>query len=128
MVQLAAGAQLKLPVWLAEPLARKNVCVATLPKTHGKAIRQELKVDASSVSMAQNPYIYELGSLLAVMTGDTELPELLRTTFSTRFARLWDSARNWRDDDTSTATATMCHAEKERTSPEPLHFSPSHFI
>jgi hypothetical protein len=110
---LASGADLKLPIWLAESLIQKHMVTANIPKTHAKAIRHELRVDAASVSMAQNPYIYELGSILALMTGDTELPLILAKTFSTRFAQLWDSARNWRDDDTSTVTASMCYAERK---------------
>jgi len=110
-----AGAEMKLPIWLAEQLTRKKVTFPTMPKTHAKAIRQELRVDAVSVSLAQNQYIYELGSVLATLTGDVELPPLLSSTFTARFAQLWDSARNWREEDTSKATSSMCSSEKRRT-------------
>lgn len=109
-----AGAELKLPIWLAEPLTRKKVAIPSMPKTHAKAIRQELRVDAVSVSLAQNQYIFELGSVLALLTGDVELPPLLSATFTARFAQLWDSARNWREEDTSRATTNMCASEKKR--------------
>lgn len=108
---------MKLPLWLAEPLARKRIGALTIPKTHAKAIRHELRADAATVSMAQNQFIYEMGAVLATLTGDTELPTILASTFTARFAQLWDSARNWTTEDTATATATMCHSEKKCTLP-----------
>ena len=71
-------------------------------------------MDPASVSLAHNPYIYELGASLTYLTNDPGLAHVLSETFNKRFAQLFDSSRNWREEDTSKATATMCHSEKKR--------------
>lgn len=116
LLQLAAGAELKLPLWLAESLVTKRMATASLPKTHNTGIRGHLTNDPASMNFASNPYIYELGAVVATLTGDTALPPLLSSIFTARFAKLWDHSRNWSTEDTASATAEMCNSEKKRTS------------
>ena len=86
-----------------------------MPGTHNKTIRADLRADAAHVNLGPNPYLYELGATLAIMTGDKELPSLLSSTFAGRFARLWDRASSWSNEDMAAATSEMTSSEKKRT-------------
>lgn len=92
------------------------MATASLPKTHNTGIRGHLTNDPASMNFASNPYIYELGAIVATLTGDTALPPLLSSIFTARFAKLWDHSRNWSTEDTASATSEMCNSEKKRTS------------
>ena len=71
---LAKGAQLKLALWLALVLAKKNMVRISLPNRYGASVRADLRrARRSSTLHSIAPYYYTVGHKLADATGEDSL-------------------------------------------------------
>ena len=63
---LAKGAQLKLALWLALVLAKKNMVRISLPNRYGPSVRADLEAGPTVVDLHSTaPYYYTVGHKLA---------------------------------------------------------------
>jgi GINS complex subunit 3 len=82
---LRAGRRVALPFWLVETLATRGAVDVHLPRCYGPRARNDLRADASSVSLHKAcAFYYKLGLLLARLQGDQTLVAMLLKAFSER--------------------------------------------
>ena len=80
---LAKGAQLKLALWLALVLAKKNMVRISLPNRYGASVRADLEAGPTVVDLHSiAPYYYTVGHKLADATGEDSLRKELRAAIS----------------------------------------------
>lgn len=67
-VQLAAESRLELPLWLAEPLHKRQHIELELPSFYGETYMQALRADAPHLDLrSQSDYYFDVGTQLAAM-------------------------------------------------------------
>ena len=91
-LQLEPQTELQLPLWLAEPLSRRQHVDLQLPRFYGTNYRNALRADAAHLNLcSQSAYYFEVGVQLAQLLDDeSELGGQLLGGFASRFHALID--------------------------------------
>ena len=112
---LAKGAQLKLALWLALVLAKKNMVRISLPNRYGPSVRADLEAGPTVVDLHSiAPYYYTVGHKLADATGEDSLRKELRAALSgDRFEKAFDWSQVSLDRDVSELRETLAREEQE---------------
>ena len=112
---LAKGAQLKLALWLALVLAKKNMVRISLPNRYGASVRADLEAGPTVVDLHSiAPYYYTVGHKLADATGEDSLRKELRAAISgDRFEKAFDWSQVSLDRDVSELRETLAREEQE---------------
>ena len=112
---LAKGAQLKLALWLALVLAKKNMVRISLPNRYGPSVRADLEAGPTVVDLHSiAPYYYTVGHKLADATGEDSLRKELRAAISgDRFEKAFDWSQVSLDRDVSELRETLAREEQE---------------
>ena len=95
-LQLEPQTELQLPLWLAEPLSRRQHVDLQLPRFYGTNYRNALRADAAHLNLcSQSAYYFEVGVQLAQLLDDeSELGGQLLGGFASRFHALIDPSLN----------------------------------
>uniref|UniRef100_A0A7S1HKM5 GINS subunit domain-containing protein n=1 Tax=Hemiselmis andersenii TaxID=464988 RepID=A0A7S1HKM5_HEMAN len=108
-----AGEVKELPLWLARALDSKDYVYARVPRTHSKPTLAALKVDASKHSLSKlNPYYYEAGIDLSIMTNDAELVQALMISFARRYKDILERYDHTEDKNAGTFIKTLTSEER----------------
>lgn len=68
ILQLAADSSLELPLWLAEPLHKRQHIELELPEFYSEMYMQALRADAPHLDLrSQSDYYFDIGSQLSLM-------------------------------------------------------------
>ena len=87
--QLESQSELHLPLWLAEPLSRRQHVELQLPRFYGTSYRNALRADAAHLNLReQTPFYFDVGVELSRLLGDSELGSQLLGAFASRFHEL----------------------------------------
>lgn len=112
---LAKGANITLPLWLALVLAKKNMVRIALPeRRYGAAVRADLEASPEIVDLHKiAPYYYTVGQKLAEATQDEPLRKELRAALSgPRFEKAFDWSQVSLDRDVSELRETLTREER----------------
>eukprot|EP00904_Undaria_pinnatifida_P000017 jgi/Undpi1/10015/HiC_scaffold_28.g12469.m1 len=111
---LAQGAKVEFPLWMARPLAGKGMVELDLPKHYTDRFREQLEAGPGAVNLRErSPYYYEVGVALASLTDDQRLQDTLLVVFSgERFKRLLDCSLNSLNEDVNAFTRDLPNLEK----------------
>jgi len=111
---LAKGARIQAPLWLALALHKKNMVELEYPEHYNKRCRDELEAGAATVNLrlySQN--YFTVGLDLARAKGDDALRRELRAGLSgERYAKLLDWSTNSGDRDVSELTEKLTTEER----------------
>jgi len=94
---LEANTQLDLPLWLVEPLAKRQHVELQLPKFYGAAYRNALRADAAHLNLcSQSDFYFDVGAQLSQLLGHEsgDLSGQLLAGFASRFHGLLDASLN----------------------------------
>ena len=125
--QLEEGTELKLPLWLVEPLAKRQHVDLQLPKFYGAAYRNALRADAAHLNLSnQSDFYFEVGAQLSQLVDDSgDLGSMLLAGFANRFHGLLDASLNVTSKVDSTAIKEkLTLREKQRAPTRLLHPRP----
>jgi len=110
---LKEGKELKMPLWLATSLAEKDYVYISPPLYLGKAYKDSMKADPTSINIKErSPYLFEIGKLLSDYLGDSELPPTLTAVFTERYKKIVDCASSTKVSETSGFAAKLTTIEK----------------
>lgn len=110
---LAKGADVQLPLWLALALAKKNMVTVNLPEQYGARVRQDLDAGAASIDLQlYSRNFFVVGLEVAKVTGDDGLRRDLRKAMSgERYERLYDWSQHAGEGDVSEIVDKLTHDE-----------------
>lgn len=93
---LARDTVVKVPLWLAMELQKKNLVRVETPAIYGQSVRDALDAGASSVDLrALSPYYYTVGRHIVDLTRDDDLRKCLRAALAgERFENIFDWSQN----------------------------------
>ena len=111
---LAKGARIQAPLWLALALHKKNMVELEYPEHYNKRCRDELEAGAASVNLRlYSQHYFTVGLDLARAKGDDALRRELRAGLSgERYAKLFDWSTNSGDRDVSELTEKLTTEER----------------
>ena len=116
---LAQGAKLELPVWLASALGRRGDVHVEVPTCLEERKRGMVKAGPAAANLRDlSPYYYELGQILLPLIQDEEearaIEEILRVAFGgERYKQILDNSMHSLDQDTTEFTRKLTQFEKE---------------
>mmetsp|Transcript_1441 Transcript_1441/g.2346 ORF Transcript_1441/g.2346 Transcript_1441/m.2346 type:complete len:199 (-) Transcript_1441:1726-2322(-) len=116
---LPESTRIELPLWLALGFSRKGMVSIELPKHFERKMRDEILAGAENINLREfSFYFFEVGSNLAIETGNEDLRGSLQIAFAgERFRSLMmHSLSSWNDDLTEFAqnlTAAEAHILNE---------------
>ncbi|KAG2779212.1 hypothetical protein JG687_00005083 [Phytophthora cactorum] len=115
---LSKGAVVELPLWLAQPLAKRGDVNLEPPHYLTKRFRRMLKAGPSSVNLREfSSYVLDVGRhILSYVTDDEqrEIDEILRLCFGgERYRDLLNNAMSSLDEDTTEFTRKLTQGEKK---------------
>ncbi|KAL1519365.1 hypothetical protein AB1Y20_022891 [Prymnesium parvum] len=93
---LAADSRLSLPLWMAEPLHKRQNVEVELPEFYNDMYRQALRADAPHLDLrSQSDYYFDVGSQLSILLdGTRDLADHLLAGFASRYHGLLPAALN----------------------------------
>ncbi len=110
---LQEGKEIKLPLWLAAPLAEKDYLTITSPVYLGKSYKDTMKADPTAVNLRErSPYLYEIGKMLNDHLRDEDLFPTLTAVFTERYKKIVDCASSTKVSETSGFAAKLTALEK----------------
>ncbi len=108
------GRELKIPLWLAVPLAQKDFVDIATPNYFGNAYKDTMKADPTTLNLKERcQYLYEVGLRLAQYIGDESLTKLLGEVFQLRYRKILDSACSTKVSDTPLFALKLTATEKD---------------
>ena len=115
---LAQGAEVDLPIWLAKPLTQRGDVRVHVPKYLGEKHRKHIRASPAAVNLREKSlYFYKIGTAIAQLVNRNEAREVedvLRVAFGgERYRQILDESMNSRDEDTTEFTRKLTHLEKE---------------
>jgi GINS complex subunit 3 len=80
---LPSQTRIELPLWLALELRKKHFVTLELPKHFERRMRDEILAGAESINLKEfSYYFFEVGSNLAIETGNEDLKTTLQIAFA----------------------------------------------
>ncbi|KAI9012745.1 hypothetical protein BC832DRAFT_589730 [Gaertneriomyces semiglobifer] len=90
-IDLAAGAKVELPYWLAEHLAIHDLVELELPVCFGHRVRNDLAASPMAVNLNRLcPYFYRFGVKIINLVVDAMLPTILSNALKARLPLIMD--------------------------------------
>jgi hypothetical protein len=108
-----APAQIEVPLWLAEMLAKKRHVEVGVPRHYSERFREHLQAGPSATNLREkSPHYFAVGESLARMTADDSLQEALKLAYTgERFNRIMDLAFNSQHEDVTEEQRSFTDAE-----------------